>query len=45
MNCARRTAGNQAGTYGGETVVRQPLLSLLSAGAIGYFIAFLLHAP
>jgi uncharacterized protein YjbJ (UPF0337 family) len=39
------TAGNQAGKYVGETVVQQPLLSLIGAAAIGYFVAFLLHAP
>jgi uncharacterized protein YjbJ (UPF0337 family) len=39
------TAGNQAGKYVGETVVQQPLLSLVGAAAIGYLIAFLLHAP
>ena len=39
------TAGNQAGKYVGETVVQQPLLSLVGAAAIGYFVAFLLHAP
>jgi uncharacterized protein YjbJ (UPF0337 family) len=38
-------AGNQAGKYVGETVVQQPLLSLIGAAAIGYFVAFLLHAP
>jgi uncharacterized protein YjbJ (UPF0337 family) len=39
------TAGNQAGKYVGETVVQQPLLSLIGAAAIGYLIAFLIHAP
>lgn len=39
------SAGNQAGKYVGETVVQQPLLSLIGAAAIGYLIAFLLHAP
>jgi uncharacterized protein YjbJ (UPF0337 family) len=39
------TAGDQAGKYVGETVVRQPLLSLIGAAAIGYVVAFLLHAP
>ena len=38
-------AGDQAGKYVGEAVVRQPLLSLISAAAIGYVVAFLLHAP
>lgn len=38
-------AGNQAGKYVGDTVVQQPLLSLIGAAAIGYVVAFLLHAP
>ena len=39
------SAGNQAGKYAGETVAQQPLLSLIGAAAIGYLVAFLLHAP
>jgi uncharacterized protein YjbJ (UPF0337 family) len=39
------SAGNQAGKYVGETVAQQPLLSLIGAAAIGYLVAFLLHAP
>jgi uncharacterized protein YjbJ (UPF0337 family) len=39
------TAGNQAGRVVGETVVQQPLLSLIGAAAIGYLLAYLLHAP
>jgi uncharacterized protein YjbJ (UPF0337 family) len=39
------TAGNQAGRVVGETVVQQPLLSLIGAAAIGYLVAYLLHAP
>ncbi len=38
-------AGDQAGKYVGQTVVQQPLLSLIGAAAIGYLVAFLLHAP
>ena len=39
------SAGNQAGRVVGETVVQQPLLSLIGAAAVGYLVAYLLHAP
>jgi uncharacterized protein YjbJ (UPF0337 family) len=38
-------AGNQAGKYVGETVVQQPLLSVLGVAAIGYLVAFFIHSP
>lgn len=38
-------AGARSGQYVGETVQQQPLLSLIGAAAIGYALAFLLHAP
>ena len=37
-------AGARTGQYVGETVKEQPLLSLIGAAAIGYALAFLLHA-
>lgn len=38
-------AGARTGQYVGQTVKQQPLLSLIGAAAIGYALAFLLHAP
>lgn len=38
-------AGTRTGQYVGDTVKQQPLLSLIGAAAIGYVVAFLLHAP
>ena len=38
-------AGDRAGRVVGETVVQQPLLSLIGAAAMGYLVAYLLHAP
>jgi uncharacterized protein YjbJ (UPF0337 family) len=37
-------AGAQAGDYVGYAVERQPLLSLLGAAAVGYFIGYLVHS-
>jgi uncharacterized protein YjbJ (UPF0337 family) len=40
---ARRRSG-QAGEYVGDAVQQQPLLSLIGAAAIGYFVGFLIHS-
>ncbi|MBW4022496.1 MAG: CsbD family protein [Proteobacteria bacterium] len=38
-------AGATAGNYVGSTVQEQPLLTLIGAAAIGYLVAYLVHAP
>jgi hypothetical protein len=38
-------AGAQAGGYVGQTIEKQPLLSLIGVAAFGYIIAFFIHSP